>query len=126
MRKDTIVSIYRADHQCLLPRVKVAQRFGTRWRGLMFYPQMPGIDGMLLYPCNCVHMFWMRFSLSLIYLDRDGCILKMVEQIVPNRFGPLVKDAYYVLEARPGLPGQRQLTRGQRLTCLPFFGKFEV
>jgi uncharacterized membrane protein (UPF0127 family) len=114
MKSDPTVTIYRAG-QCLLPRVRVAERFGTRWRGLMFYRQMPGIDGLLLYPCNSVHMFWMRFALSLIYLDRDGRILQVVERIAPNRIGPIVKGACYVLETDPGLPGRMQLTCGERL-----------
>lgn len=111
---DPIVTIYR-DGQCLLPMVRVAERFGTRWRGLMFYPQMPGIDGLLLYPCNAVHMFGMRFALSLIYLERDGRILRLMDRITPNRIGPIVKGAYYVLETQPGWPSQKQLNCGERL-----------
>jgi uncharacterized membrane protein (UPF0127 family) len=114
MRHDPTVSIYR-EGQCLLSKVRVARRFSTRWRGLMFYPQMPGIDGMLLYPCNWVHMFWMRFALSLIYLDRDGRILRVVAKIVPNKIGPVVNGAYYVLETDPGFTEKLQLSRGQRL-----------
>jgi uncharacterized membrane protein (UPF0127 family) len=110
-----IVTVYR-DGQCLLPAVRVAERFGTRWRGLMFYPQMPGIDGLLLYPCNSVHLFWMRFALCLLYLERNGQILQIVERIAPNRIGPIVKGAYYVLETQPGLSSQKQLNCGERLS----------
>jgi uncharacterized membrane protein (UPF0127 family) len=105
MMPDSLVTIYRGG-QCLFPKVRLAASFSARWRGLMFYPQMPGIDGLLLYPCNSVHMFGMRFALGLIYLDRDGRILRVVERIVPNQIGPFVKEAYYVLEIGPGLPGQ--------------------
>jgi uncharacterized membrane protein (UPF0127 family) len=115
MRLDLTVTIYREGGQCLLPKVRIAERFGTRWRGLMFYRQMPEIDGLLLYPCNSVHMFWMRFALSLVYLDRNGQILRVVEKIAPNQIGPIVKDAYYVLETYPDLPSQMKLAYGERL-----------
>jgi uncharacterized membrane protein (UPF0127 family) len=109
-----IVAVYRRE-QCLIPRVRLAGSFATRWRGLMFYPQMPGIDGLLLYPCHAVHMLGMRFALSLIYLDRQGRILRLVDRIAPFRPGPVVRGAYYVLETYPGLPGKMQMAHGQQL-----------
>lgn len=109
-----LVQVYRND-RCLLNHIKLARDFGTRWRGLMFYPELPGIDGLLLYPCNAVHLFWMRFELSLIYLDHGGKVLHLVDRIGPNRIGPTIKGAYYVLETRPGFPGASGLRIGDQL-----------
>ncbi|HYH04289.1 MAG TPA: DUF192 domain-containing protein [Bacillota bacterium] len=114
MKDERLVQIFR-NNECILTNVRLAESFGARMRGLMFYSEWPGIDGLLLYPCNAVHMFWMRFDLSLIYLDRDGKVLHIVERIRPNQIGPRIKDAYFVLETRPGFPGEYQLQIGDVL-----------
>lgn len=114
MKDERLVQIFR-DNKCILSEVRLANGFWSRLRGLTFYRELPGIDGLLLYPCNGVHMFWMRFDLSLVYLDRKGKVLHIVEQIKPNRIGPRIKGAYYVLEARPGFPGENNLQVGDVL-----------
>lgn len=109
-----LVQVYRYE-KCLLNHIKLARDFATRLRGLMFYPELPGIDGLLLYPCKAVHLFWMRFDLSLIYLDRQGKVVHLIDRIPPNRIGPTIKDAYYVLETRPGFPTASGLRIGDLL-----------
>jgi uncharacterized membrane protein (UPF0127 family) len=110
----TLLQVFHKQ-QLLAARVKPAADFLSRLRGLMFYRNWPGIDGLLLYPCDAVHLFWMRFDLSLIYLDDEGRILELVDRIGPNRIGPLVRGARYVLETRPGIGAECGLKRGDCL-----------
>jgi uncharacterized membrane protein (UPF0127 family) len=110
----TLLRVFH-EERLLATKVKPAANFGARLRGLMFYREWPGIDGLLLHPCDSVHMFWMRFDLSLIYLDADGKIIKLVDRIGPNRIGPTLKNSRYVLEARPGIPSEFGLRLGDRL-----------
>jgi uncharacterized membrane protein (UPF0127 family) len=113
--EQTLLRVFRRE-RLLAVRVKLAADFLSRLRGLMFYRDWPGgIDGLLLYPCNSVHLFWMRFDLCLIYLDSDGRILELTDRIGPNRIGPTVRGARYVLEARPGIGAECGLRRGECL-----------
>ncbi|MGE5583166.1 MAG: DUF192 domain-containing protein [Bacillota bacterium] len=109
-----MVSVYRGE-ELLFPQVKLANNFWTRWRGLLYYREMPAIDGLLLYPCNFTHMFGMRFPLDLIYLSRDREILLIMDVLVPNKLGPLVKNAYYVLETEAGMMAVKKIRKGDRL-----------
>ena len=108
---EQIVTIHN-DSKIILNRVKLAQNFRQRLRGLMFYRDFPGIDGLLLYPCKLVHMLWMRFPVDLAYLSRKKEVLFTVDVLVPNKFGPLILDAYYVLEMPAGVSLLKTLRQG--------------
>lgn len=110
-----LVAIRRGE-EILFPRVKPAGTFWARLRGLMFYRMMPPVDGLLLFPCSSVHMFWMWFALDLVYLDRGGRVLRVVECLKPNRVGPSVKGAYYVLEVEVGSVERLQIKAGEVLS----------
>ena len=111
---EPIVVIYRG-HDLILNRVKLAWKFWQRLRGLMFYRDFPGIDGLLLYPCNFIHMLWMRFPVDLIYLSQDQEVLFTVDVLVPYKFGPLIRDAYYVLEIQAGVCAAKNIKVGDRI-----------
>ena len=58
-------------------KVKIADTFFTRLAGLMFQKKLPQGTGLLLVPCNSVHMCFMRFSIDVIYLDKDYKIIEI-------------------------------------------------
>ena len=109
-----IVSIY-CGNELLLTKVKLAGDFWQRARGLMFYRDFPQIEGVLLYPCNFIHMLWMRFPIDVIYLNRDHQVLFTVEVLVPHKLGPWIKSAYYVLEVPAGLVAIKKIKVGDRI-----------
>jgi uncharacterized protein len=112
--KDQTVTIYRGNER-LFAKVKLARTFGAKWRGLMFYPELPAIDGLLLCSCHSVHMFWMRFPLALIYLSREREVIFTVNSLAPNKLGPSVKAAFYVLEAQAGTVAAKNIRVGDRI-----------
>ena len=57
--------------------VELADSFFSRLRGLMFRRRLKEGCGLLLAPCNSVHMLFMRFAIDVIYLDKDFCIKKV-------------------------------------------------
>lgn len=109
---DQLIDIYRGN-ELLFTRVKIASDFKTKLRGLMFYQEMPGIDGLLLYPCQMVHLYWMRFSLDLVYLNREKEVV-LIETKYPNQVGALIKNAYYVLEIMAGTGKVKDIRAGDR------------
>jgi len=109
------VAIYRGA-DCLFPQISCAARFMTRLRGLMFYPHYPNFDGLLLIPCQSVHMFWMCFPLDLVYLALDGRILTTVSNLAPGRVGPSFKKAVAVLELPVGTLKNYQIEKDEIFT----------
>lgn len=83
--------------------VRVARSMLARGRGLMFEPGLAPGAGMLIEPCGSIHMFFMRFALDVLYVDRDDRVVRAQRAIKPWRIGPLhTRGARYVIELPVG------------------------
>lgn len=65
--------------------VYMADCFWTRFRGLMLYSKdfLPLGTGLLIAPCNSIHMMFMRFPIDVVYIDKDYQVLKQVKDVRP-------------------------------------------
>lgn len=88
-------------------RAAVAESFGAKLHGLMFRRTLGVGEGLLLAePAESragasIHMFFMRFDLCVVWLDRD---LVVVDRQIGQRWRSLLlpaKPARYVLECSP-------------------------
>lgn len=97
-------------------QIKVANSFVSRFRGLMFSPPLPPATGLLLAPCNSIHMLFMRFPLDVIYIDQDYRILKTVEKLSPwiGLSACIQSQVWGVLELPVGTIQEFQLQVGQQ------------
>jgi uncharacterized protein len=83
--------------------VRVARSFLARGRGLMFASGLPADSGLLIEPCGSIHMFFMRFALDVLYVDREDRIVRAQRGIKPWRMGPIhTRGAKYVIELPVG------------------------
>ena len=85
----------------------VARGFRARLLGLALLPRKRAGPGLLIPRCRCVHTFGMRFRLDLVFLDREGRLLREIRAVRPFRIAAC-PGAAAVLE----LPG-RACTEGQ-------------
>ena len=65
--------------------VYMADSFNTRFRGLMLRPRdfLPMGTGLLIAPCNSIHMMFMRFPIDVVYIDKNYQVLKQVPNVRP-------------------------------------------
>jgi uncharacterized protein len=81
--------------------VMVASSPLTRMRGLLARPALRGGEGMLIKPCNMIHTLGMRYPIDVVFMRRDGLVLKVSPAVAPRRmrghFG-----AHCVLELAAG------------------------
>lgn len=90
-----------------------ADTFLTRFCGYMLRKNPGTGKGLLLTECRSIHMFFMRFPICAVYLDRDFRVLEK-ENIRPWRVGKFVKGTCHVLEIASE-DGER-IGKGDRLT----------
>ena len=95
--------------------IRIADSFLTRLAGLMFQKKLPQGAGLLLIPCNSVHMCFMRFAIDIIYLDRDYKILKIVKNLSPWAGLSICRQAWATLEMTAGEAERCGLEVGKRL-----------
>ncbi|NLP50794.1 DUF192 domain-containing protein [Bacillus sp. RO1] len=95
-------------------QIKRADTFAKRFIGLMFRRSIHN-SGLLLSPCNSVHMFFMRFPIDVVFVDQVGRIIFCIKELKPWRVSPIVKNSYYVLEMPCGSIERFNLHEGKRI-----------
>lgn len=95
--------------------IALADRFPARLRGLMFVPPLPPGRGLLIVPCNGIHMLGMRGALEAVFLSTDGRVLKISPPLRPWRSVSLCPGAHAVLEWGVGEAAYFGLREGARL-----------
>jgi uncharacterized protein len=91
-----------ADGRVVAENVEIAATAWRRFMGLMFRADLPPGHGLLLSPCNSIHMFFMRIPLDVAFLDRDGAVLRAYHGIRPWRISRIVRGAKTAVELRAG------------------------
>lgn len=97
-------------------RIKRADTFVKRLRGLMFQKKFPDdFDALVLSPCNAVHTMFMRYDIDAIFLDKQMNVLFISQRLKPGRFTQVVKNAKYVIELQAGVLEKHGIRPGDRL-----------
>lgn len=66
-------------------RCEIAERGLARMRGLIGRDGLEPGSGMLIDASPSVHMFFMRFPIDVVFLDRDRRVVRVVERLRPWR-----------------------------------------
>lgn len=99
----------------LAKNCKVADRFFLRFKGLMGEKNLPQGSGLLITPCSSIHMFFMRFPLDVVFIDKDNRAVYLIEGIRPWRLSPVVWKACSAIELPAGTIKASYTTIGDRL-----------
>lgn len=66
--------------------LEVARTQWERMRGLLGRDGLATGGGMRFDGTNSIHMFFMRFPIDVLYLDRNDRVVKIVRDLAPWRF----------------------------------------
>lgn len=84
------------------PRIKVANGFWQRFKGLMFSRPIADDEAFLIRGCSSVHTFFMRYELDLAYLDEAGRIVQLKKNMPPWRMSWGGTGVHHTLEMLAG------------------------
>ena len=96
-------------------KIEIANSFFSRLRGLMGRSHLDKGTGLLLAPCNSIHMLFMRFAIDEIYLDKEFCIKKIARNVSPWIGMSFCFGAWGALEMASGEANRLNLRVGQKL-----------
>ena len=99
--------------------VKIAAGFFERSRGLLGRKGLNPKEGLLLQPCNSIHMLFMRFALDAVFLSSERVVVRTIKGLRPWRLSPLVRQAREVLELPVGTIQKAQIQAGDFLMLTP-------
>jgi uncharacterized membrane protein (UPF0127 family) len=88
--------------EVLVERLEVAGTSWSRFMGLMGRPAIDAGSGLWLEPCNSIHMFFMRFAIDVLFLDRQRRVRRVLLNLKPWRVSPIVFGARSVVELPSG------------------------
>jgi uncharacterized membrane protein (UPF0127 family) len=95
--------------------IRQALSWWTRALGLLATPRLDDPCGLWISPCPSVHTGGMRYAIDVVFLARDGRILKLCPALRPWRAAG-ARGAHSTLDLRAGLAQQLDLRPGQVLT----------
>ncbi len=95
--------------QVIAAEVEVAKSSWARFVGLMGRNSMSSGSALWIEPCNSIHMFFMRFAIDVLFLDRQMRVKKVMLELKPWRISPIVFGARTTVELPAGTLADRAL-----------------
>jgi len=82
----------------LADEARIGNTFFMRLIGLLNRNSLRKGEALILTPSNCIHSFFMRFTIDVIFLDKTGKIIKTLPSFKPFRLSPLYLHSNLVIE----------------------------
>ena len=86
----------------LADAAEIASSLFPRMKGLLGRSALPKGQALVIASCNCVHTFFMRFPIDLIFLDKSNRAVKVIHSLKPFRITPAYLKAVLTIELPPG------------------------
>ena len=102
----------------LIENGRLADGFVSRGIGLLSRKDLAPGDGLVIWPCQSVHCFFMRFTIDVLWADKENKIVHMYPQMRPWRISRHVFRAKYVVEVPAGTIAQTKTVLGDTLELI--------
>jgi uncharacterized membrane protein (UPF0127 family) len=110
----TIVRVRNIAGEVVCERCEVPKSSFARARGLLGRTALEPGSGMLIDAAPSVHMFFMRFPIDVVFLDRERTVVRVVNELKPWRVAG-ARGAVAALELPAGAAAEAGIGRGDVL-----------
>jgi hypothetical protein len=86
----------------------------SRRRGLLGRHALERRTAIVLAPCQAIHTWFMRFAIDVLFVRKDGTVLKVLPSVSPWRIA-LSLRAFAVIELAAGEAAESETRAGDRL-----------
>jgi uncharacterized membrane protein (UPF0127 family) len=83
-------------------KAKIARDFKSRSVGLLNRAELAEDEALLIYPCNSIHTFFMKFPIDVAFLDKNHKVVRIVKDLKPWRLRSCHIKARSTLEMNSG------------------------
>jgi len=94
--------ILTKDGSLIVSEVLFAETLYARMRGLLGRKNLPANTGMIIRPCQSIHMWFMQFPIDVAFLDADLTVLKIKRNLRPWQLAFAPHGTICVLETAAG------------------------
>jgi len=93
----------------------MADTFMSRMVGLLKHNSLAEGEGLWITQCNSIHMFFMRFAIDVIFVDKSNRVVGVVENILPNRLSRIYWKAKAAIEVPVGVISKSKTQVGDQI-----------
>lgn len=97
---------------------ELANHGAARNKGLLGRTNLPPGAGLWIVPCESVHTFFMKFSIDLVYIDRNKRVKKVRSHVGPWRLSACL-SAHSIIELPAGVAEHTHTLPGDQLQFSP-------
>lgn len=98
------MKIVNKTNNCVIAdKAKYAKNFISRLVGLLNRSSLNDGEALIIIPSNCVHSFFMRFSIDVIFIDKSKKVVGFISNFTPFRLSPLYSKACMTIELPRGV-----------------------
>ncbi|MDA0206702.1 MAG: DUF192 domain-containing protein [Acidobacteria bacterium] len=94
--------------------VSLAGTGKTRNKGLLGRDGLDAGEGLWIRPCEAIHMFFMRFAIDAVFIDKKKRVTKIAANLKPWRLSASLR-AHSVVELPAGTAQRTNTERGDQL-----------
>jgi uncharacterized membrane protein (UPF0127 family) len=99
----------------LAQKAAMADTMFSRMRGLLNRASLHPEEALLITHCRSIHMFFMRFSIDAVFVDREHRVVGLVKRIRPFCLSPYFRKAFSVVELPEGTIEKTKTGMGDQL-----------
>ena len=99
-------------------RLEPAFERQTRNKGLLGRTGLADGHALVIAPCNGVHTFFMKFTIDVFFMAKDGTVRKVARGLRPWRLA-LSPRSFAVIEMADGAAARGEVRRGDRFVIEP-------
>ncbi len=111
--------VFNRTRNCLLAeKAKEANTFVSRLIGLMGRKFLNEKEGLIILKTSSIHTFFMRFSIDVIFFDKERKVIKIISNLRPYRISPWIWKAYGVIELPTGKIFETKTQQGDNIEII--------
>ena len=92
----------KTQNRVIASKAVLADSFFTRAKGLLGRTSLSSDEALVITHCNSIHMFFMKFAIDAIFVDKTHHVVGLLEGIKPNQLSPVFFKSIYVVELKEG------------------------
>jgi uncharacterized protein len=112
------LTLARDDGTVVCERVHVASSPFARARGLLGRSRLAPTEGLLIRRTRGIHTHFMRFAIDVLFIDGDGTVVKLMQDLKPWRASSC-RRGRDVVELAAGSAARVALRVGDRVVLEP-------
>lgn len=107
--------INQTQNTIVAKRAALADTMLSRLVGLLNRRSLDADEGLVITQCRSIHMFFMKFAIDVIFVDRKGIVVGLVPAIKPFGMSPYFWRADRAIEVPVGTISVSQTQAGDKI-----------